>query len=381
MMFDLQLAAIAQLRTNSPEKFKYQQPVTPQPLIREITANLVADKAASVLVLFTVEWALYLREIGFTNIVVSAITDPTIAKACAVFGLKYQELSEIEENNMKFDVVVGNPPYTKGIWLKFFKRMVALSNKWVCSVNPDPTANTTGRAKDIRAMLIESGIQLKKQCTEYFPNVDTGTISYFVCDQARPANIQVFDSTSSHHRIKEKVCKFSNTSVIARAIVQVHKLPADVISTEKTNLTNIPIITSLTKNGPVFAFISKAMPSFRIKYQSHFKGRFFLVNRHFGKNKVDPVYEVTDGSGVVIGDNLIAIAADADDTLSGFSALYQSKLYKFLIKVIANGQCIRDKGLMELPKLDLSKEWTDAELYKHFNLTQEEIDLIESTVK
>jgi len=34
-----------------------------------------------------------------------------------------------------------------------------------------------------------------------------------------------------------------------------------------------------------------------------------------------------------------------------------------------------------VPLVDLTRSWTDAELYAHFNLTQDEIDLIEATVK
>jgi len=33
-----------------------------------------------------------------------------------------------------------------------------------------------------------------------------------------------------------------------------------------------------------------------------------------------------------------------------------------------------------IPAVDLSRSWTDEELYKHFNLTEEEIKLIEETV-
>ena len=34
-----------------------------------------------------------------------------------------------------------------------------------------------------------------------------------------------------------------------------------------------------------------------------------------------------------------------------------------------------------LPYLDLNILWSDADIYKHFNLTQEEIDYIEANVK
>lgn len=37
--------------------------------------------------------------------------------------------------------------------------------------------------------------------------------------------------------------------------------------------------------------------------------------------------------------------------------------------------------LRKLSEIDLTRTWTDAELYKHFNLTQEEIDYVEANVK
>ena len=128
-MIDLQLSAIEQLRVKSPDKFVYEQPVTPQRLIHEITASIPLNNTKSILVLFTVEWALYLRDIGFTNVIVAADNDPIIAKACLVFGLQYQDLAEIEKNKMKFDVVVGNPPYVANnakIYQHFYNRAVNL---------------------------------------------------------------------------------------------------------------------------------------------------------------------------------------------------------------------------------------------------------------
>ena len=37
--------------------------------------------------------------------------------------------------------------------------------------------------------------------------------------------------------------------------------------------------------------------------------------------------------------------------------------------------------LASLPMIDLTRAWSDAELYVHFGLTQEEIDYIEATIK
>ena len=61
-------------------------------------------------------------------------------------------------------------------------------------------------------------------------------------------------------------------------------------------------------------------------------------------------------------------------------AVLKSKLYQYLI--VANKWSGWNSliTLKNLPMIDFSRPWTDEELYDHFNLTQEEIDLIESTV-
>jgi len=58
-----------------------------------------------------------------------------------------------------------------------------------------------------------------------------------------------------------------------------------------------------------------------------------------------------------------------------------SKLYQFITKISKWSGFNVQPVLMLLPSVPLTALWTDAQLYKHFKLTQEEIDLIEATVK
>ena len=39
------------------------------------------------------------------------------------------------------------------------------------------------------------------------------------------------------------------------------------------------------------------------------------------------------------------------------------------------------KAIMMVPAIDLTRTWTDQELYEHFNLTEEEINYIEEQVR
>lgn len=57
-------------------------------------------------------------------------------------------------------------------------------------------------------------------------------------------------------------------------------------------------------------------------------------------------------------------------------AYLDSQLVKFLISQVQVSMSISKTAFMQVPMIDLSRSWTDAELFQHFNLTPEEISLI-----
>jgi hypothetical protein len=69
---------------------------------------------------------------------------------------------------------------------------------------------------------------------------------------------------------------------------------------------------------------------------------------------------------------------EVSDAVEGAAliAVYNTSLYKFLSNLSGAGM----KGTVNycLPKVDLTRSWTDAELYQHFGLTDDEIAYIES---
>jgi site-specific DNA-methyltransferase (adenine-specific) len=78
-----------------------------------------------------------------------------------------------------------------------------------------------------------------------------------------------------------------------------------------------------------------------------------------------------------------ALKVDSKTTQDGFESVFYSKLFKYLcfnLQIAQNG-FMKTVLVKALPKLDMSKKWTDKKLYAHFNLTQEEIDYVEANVK
>ena len=75
------------------------------------------------------------------------------------------------------------------------------------------------------------------------------------------------------------------------------------------------------------------------------------------------------------------ILLNDDDTFEGALSVFNSKLFKYLVQENRTSGFVQIYVVKNLPYVDLSRSWTDAELYAHFNLTEEEINLIESTIK
>ena len=372
-MFESQVKMIANLRKNYADKFMYQQPETPLELIEEITGQLGVSANQSILVLFTVEWALYLQEVGYNNVCVASNGDAVIEALCEKLGLKYQDISETEKNNMKFDVVVGNPPYKQGLWRKLMKQALGLTRQHMIFVCPNATVENTTKFNELKSLLSANGIQQVVNCQEYFVNegvnvITNSEIAYHVFDVTQPFNQTVFSVT-----------KLSEAELLAKAIVEKveNNNSTDYLTQTRKigkSKNDVPVITSITKDGPVIVHSSQVNPA-HIKVVDS-PSEYFYVNQFFGMNRDDTVYQ-TDQPIAINTERVYAIGNINSFTVDQFKKIYFSKLIRFVLAQY-RGKCMRCLGwsIRKLPVIP-----TDVDLYAYFGLTQEEINFIESTIK
>ena len=80
------------------------------------------------------------------------------------------------------------------------------------------------------------------------------------------------------------------------------------------------------------------------------------------------------------------LAVGQEDNLTeeqciNLSNYLRTKFARFLLSLSKISQHGTSKTYRFVPYLDFSEEWTDEKLYEKYGLTQEEIDLIENSIK
>jgi hypothetical protein len=290
------------------------------------------------------------------------------------------------ETDMKFDVIVGNPPYLKRSWLKFIKKAIKLNPTFIVTINPDPINNKSDFGEAWKDLCVNNGMIFRKNVTDYFSDVSSGRISGFVLHRDSPADLSLLTSDEPiYDAILEKITIESPTSFVLRGRQDVSgygnkNKRFDVVDNKDVDHP-YPCIMSCTKEELVIKYSDKRASNG--KHSDSMKGRFIIMNRFFGKNNPDPLYIIDDIENYNIGYDCMIFKLNSEkETLESFRSVYCSKLYRLIMNHMRNGGFDLTQGnLMRFQRLDLEKVWSDSDLYKHFNLTQEEIDYIEANVK
>jgi 16S rRNA G966 N2-methylase RsmD len=284
--------------------------------------------------------------------------------------------------DMKFDVVIGNPPYSKRTWFKFVEKSFDLGASVVATINPDPTNNTSDFGRKWQKLCVDGGLVYRKNVTDHFPNVSSGRISSFVFDRNKKTNLDLLKSDSPiYDNILEKVTTKTPTSFVIRGKQEVSGYGdkqrvfslKDTIDTEY----KYPCILSCGKDGLKIRYSNRLAVS--KKHSALFKGTFLIINRFFGKNNPDPVYQIDNIEQYNLGYDCLAFKLEAGENKENFISVYSSTLYRWIMSEMRNGGFdITQSNFMRFTRLDLTQSWSDEEIYKHFGLSQEEIDYVES---
>lgn len=374
-------------------------PYTPRNLIQEISSSFEhLDKKSSIAVLYTVEWAIYLLSVGYQNIkLITQEYDIYVARWATVLGIEYILLEAsvlaIKEKKMKnFDVVVGNPPYQNGKDQYFYKEFVEksfnLTDSVVAMITSANWVSGTGKSKKFFKQIQEKRITHYRYLgTNAFDNVQILT-AYFICQpNTDVSTVEIITENGS------VTVNRNDFGIVSSGVTDTLDIMLKVKSHSKNKFINFDagdlardkalIANSGTKAIFGCGFEGK---DFDWKYVSN-PEKLAGIGKHkvvFSKNSsignIGPIKYADPSFGCAA--NAYFIEVPDEDTAENLISYLKSKIIKISIKTLKHASCTNSKGLLnQLPLIDISRSWTDAELYTHFELTQEEIGYIEATVK
>jgi len=358
---------------------------TPRELVEEVLGKIQLD--GDILVMFNIEFIIslvYTYNINPANI--RFYSDHTNKnKICDQLGVKY--INSLE-TDMKFDVVLANPPYTAEnakIYQHFYNRAVSLLNDNGVIGFIAPFAISRGFVGrkvgdvtlDCQDLVLLNNDNIKQK---HFPQVGLDNICYLVVKKGYQGLATIYSdggqkqvdlSTLSTFPVvlNDKVlsivqkCFDSNRNYLRRS--NYHK--KGVSKTTKGTF----VLTKIKDD--------KSLDGYYIKTETNsMSGKPRIFINTLGKRAVvDRTHQIMmkpDGTTICLETN-----SDLESDNLVFLLENNHELIDFMSKcVIGNARSPYDTFLINLKKLDLKQQWTKDRLYKHFSLTDDEIAYIES---
>jgi site-specific DNA-methyltransferase (adenine-specific) len=326
-------------------------------------------------------------------------------------------ISEPEEIfNMKFDVIIGNPPYQLSdggfgrsatpIYQRFVSQAKKLNPRYLIMIIPSRWFGGGKGLSDFRRdMLNDNRIKTLvdfENANECFPGVDiAGGICYFLwsrdyCGECEVVNINNDIKNSSIRNLNE----FDTLIRHSQAVQIIRKV-------QSNNETTMSEQVSVSKPFGLRTFVRPMKDGdITLRWQngegpykrSHITtgiemiGKWKVITSYVGydhagnpgkdgKRRVFSRIDILPPNTICTETYLVVGAYDNKDQAENLLIYMKTKFFRFLVSQFMYSHHITKESYALVPKLDMKKRWTDKELYKRYFLTQDDIAFIDSKIR
>lgn len=329
---------------------------------------------------------------------------------------------------MQFDVIISNPPYqlsdggaqasAKPIYHYFVEQAKKLNPRFISMIIPARWYAGGKGLEEFRSAMLED-IHLEELhdfpvTDDCFPGVNIrGGVCYFLWSKDNDNSVSglnvVTHEKGSSYSITRSL-KYGDNDIFIRygqAISILEKVdPAShgAESIAKYIAPRMPFglrtdfvdngsftTTKTTKNcikcygkGKKIVYIQKSQVNSHDEWINEWKVFMPYANNIGTELNDDNQNSFVAEPGSIGTETFLCVAADLHYTkemCSNLSRYLRTKFARFLLSLAKSSQHSTAKTYVFVPMQDFSKSWTDEELYVKYNLTEEEIEFIESMIK
>ena len=326
--------------------------------------------------------------------------------------------NEIFEN-MKFDVIIGNPPYqledggfgksASPIYHKFVEQAIRLNPTYLTMIIPARWYSGGKGLDEFRDKMLNdkriSEIHDFPSTTDCFPGLNIrGGICYFLWDK--------------NHKGKTKIFNYKDGKILSSVERDLKIEGLDIFVRYNQAISILNKVNKLKENKFDYLVSSRKPFGFATNFSSFSKSKTNIsdiklyrfgddgyvnenqaeTNRDFiNKYKVIVPYASPGGDEYphqVLSRPIISIPKTCctetylvigpfkdKNTCENVVSYMKSKFFRFLILLIKNTQHVTKKTYSFIPDQDFSKSWNDKSLYKKYDISDNEIKFIESLVR
>lgn len=323
---------------------------------------------------------------------------------------------EIEGERLKFDAIVGNPPYQLPdggnkssaipIYQMFVSQAIEINPQYTSMIMPAKWYSGGRNLDSFRAMMLKdnriSTLHDFSDSNECFEGVDiAGGLCYFLWDRDYNGDCTV---VNHHNGEISSTVRNLNTDeifvrngkalpIIAKVKEQDKHFYSERVSAQRP--FGLRTYVTPTQEGDITLRYSKGRGPYKrklvtsgLEWIDKWKVIMsYLTYDHAGRadkngqRRIFSTMEVLNPGEVCTETYIVIDAFDTEAEAKNLLKYLKTRFARFLVSQVTTTQHLSKGSFALVPIQDFTKPWTDAELYAKYNLTAEEVAFIEAMIK